>query len=103
MERGITRDGAVARPPRARAYAQARRHSVRVRILRKVIPLGTAVAIGIVLVITFGDPLGRVAGLTLGPISVSGTKITMENPRLSGFRKDARPYEVTAVAALQDV
>nr|WP_246736329.1 LPS export ABC transporter periplasmic protein LptC [Enterovirga sp. DB1703] len=27
----------------------------------------------------------------------------MENPRLTGFRKDNRPYEVTAKAAFQDV
>ena len=27
----------------------------------------------------------------------------MESPRLTGFRKDTRPYEVTASAATQDV
>jgi lipopolysaccharide export system protein LptC len=106
LDGGTTREGAAAhaRPPRARAYAQARRHSARVRFLRRVIPIGTALAVGVVLVLTVADPFGRVVGgLTLGPVSLSGTKITMENPRLSGFRKDSRPYEVTAVAAMQDV
>jgi lipopolysaccharide export system protein LptC len=105
MERGTTREGAAtrARPPRERAYAEARRHSTRVRFLRRAIPVGTALAIGGLLMVTFAEPLNRVAGLTLGPVSLSGTKITMENPRLSGFRKDSRPYEVTAVAAMQDV
>jgi lipopolysaccharide export system protein LptC len=105
MERGTTRGKAAARarPPRERAYAQARRHSARVRFLRRTIPIGTALAFGVVIVLTFADPIGRVSGLTLGPVSLSGTKITMENPRLSGFRKDSRPYEVTAVAAMQDV
>jgi lipopolysaccharide export system protein LptC len=43
------------------------------------------------------------AGVTLGPVSLSGTKITMENPRLAGYRKDNQPYEVTASVAMQDV
>ena len=39
-----------------------------------------------------------------GPLSLSGTKITMENPRLTGYReRDLRPYEVTAIAAMQDM
>jgi lipopolysaccharide export system protein LptC len=73
-----------------------------VRFLRLAIPIGTALAMGGVLMVSFAEPL-KVAGLTLGPVSLSGTKITMENPRLSGFRKDSRPYEVTAVTAMQDV
>jgi lipopolysaccharide export system protein LptC len=34
---------------------------------------------------------------------VSGTKITMQAPRIVGFTKDSRPYELTAHAAAQDV
>jgi lipopolysaccharide export system protein LptC len=34
---------------------------------------------------------------------VSGTKITMQQPRIAGFTSDSRPYEVTARAAAQDV
>ena len=34
---------------------------------------------------------------------MSGTKITMEAPRLAGFTRDARPYELTARAAAQDL
>jgi lipopolysaccharide export system protein LptC len=96
-------DAAAPRDPRVRAYAQARRHSLRVRLFRRAIPVGAAVAIGVVLVIAVFDPFRRIGGLTLGPISLSGTKITMENPRLTGYRRDLRPYEVTATAALQDV
>ena len=39
----------------------------------------------------------------LGKLVVSGTKITMEQPRLSGFTNDARAYEFTADAAAQDI
>ena len=87
----------------ARAYHHARRHSARVRLFRRIIPIGAALAIGSVAVIALFDPFGRMGGLTLGPVSITGTKIKMEHPRLSGYRKDTRPYEVTAVAAFQDV
>ena len=33
---------------------------------------------------------------------ISGTKMTMEAPKLSGFTRDARRYEVSASAAAQD-
>jgi lipopolysaccharide export system protein LptC len=74
-----------------------------VRVFRVAIPVGAALAVGSVMAIAIFDPFGRMGGLTLGPVSLSGTKITMEQPRLTGYRKDARGYEVTAVAALQDV
>lgn len=86
-----------------RAYQQARRHSARVRLFRWVIPIGATIAIGFVAVVAVFNPFGRIGGLTLGPISLSGTQVTMESPRLSGYRKDNRAYEVTAVAAMQDV
>jgi lipopolysaccharide export system protein LptC len=94
---------AVARDPRARAYAQARRHSARVRFYKRVIPLGIAAGVALVLLFAFVGPAERLAGLSLGPISFSGTKITMESPRLTGFHKDSRAYEVTATSATQDV
>lgn len=86
-----------------RAYTQARRHSARVRLLRRVIPIGAALAIALVITFAWLNPFGRAGGVSMGPFSLSGTKITMEHPRLTGYRKDTRPYEVTATAALQDV
>jgi lipopolysaccharide export system protein LptC len=95
----------TARSARAgsRAYRRARRHSAWVRVLRFAIPLGAALAVGAVATIAIFDPLGRMGGLSLGPVSLNGTKITMEKPRLTGYRKDNRGYEVTAAAAFQDV
>lgn len=84
-------------------YAAAVRHSARVRFLKKAIPFGSALAIALVLAVGIFDPFHRLQGLTLGPVNLSGTRITMELPKLSGFRKDARPYEVTAASASQDV
>jgi lipopolysaccharide export system protein LptC len=41
--------------------------------------------------------------LEMGNLVVSGTKITMESPHLSGYSPDRRPYEVWAKTATQDV
>lgn len=90
-------------PPRQRAYDAARRHSARVRLLKRAIPIGAVCAVGLVGAAMVYNPFGRVPGLAMGPISLSGTKIAMENPRLTGYRKDSRPYEVTAKTAFQDV
>ena len=39
----------------------------------------------------------------LGSLVIKGTKVTMQQPRLSGYTADSRPYEFTAHSADQDV
>jgi lipopolysaccharide export system protein LptC len=39
----------------------------------------------------------------MGNLVVSGTKITMESPHVSGYTGDQRPYELWAKTAVQDV
>jgi len=41
--------------------------------------------------------------LDVGNLVVSGTKITMESPHLSGYTPDRRPYELWASTATQDL
>jgi lipopolysaccharide export system protein LptC len=84
------------------AYAAARRHTRLVAFLRKAIPIGAAVSFVIFTVFPFINPF-RPAGVTVGAIRMDGTRVTMENPRMAGHRKDNRPYEVTAVSAVQDI
>jgi lipopolysaccharide export system protein LptC len=75
-----------------------------VRWLRRVILAGAVLAIGAILAVSVLDPFGRIpANVTLGPVSIAGTKVVMESPRLTGFRQNNRGYEVTASAAMQDV
>lgn len=101
IAQGVVSEGVA----RARARDRARRHSALVRVLRRAIPLGAGSAALLIFGAAWLDPFGRLAeaGITLGPISVSGSKVSMQNPRLTGFRKENRPYEVTASLAFQDV
>lgn len=88
---------------RARDFSKARRHSRWVRFAKVAIPLGSVLAMAGLGLVTYLDPFREVEGLTMGPIGVSGTSVTMESPKLTGFKNDNRPYEVTASAATQDV
>ena len=88
-----------------RAFRSARRHSRAVRILRVAIPLAVVLGFTGIFLITYFNPLRMLAKLPIdvGNLVVSGTKITMEHPRLSGFTGDARAYELSADAAKQDL
>lgn len=101
QERTREQGGDDLRPKRD--YSRALRHSRRVRLLKRLIPLGAFLAVALVIVITFFNPFASYGGLTLGPVSVSGSRIVMENPRLTGFQSESRPYVVTAREASQDV
>ncbi|WP_298951326.1 LPS export ABC transporter periplasmic protein LptC [uncultured Methylobacterium sp.] len=90
---------------RSRAHRRARRHSAQVRWLRRAIPLAAGLSALAIAAAAWLNPFADLGvSVSLGSIGVSGSKVTMESPRLSGYRsKDNRPYEVTARAALQDV
>jgi lipopolysaccharide export system protein LptC len=88
-----------------RAFRAARRHSRLVRMLRIAVPASVAVGVIIIALITYFNPLRMLARLPINidNLVVSGTKVTMEQPRLSGFTRDARAYELTADTAAQDM
>jgi lipopolysaccharide export system protein LptC len=89
----------------ARAFRKAIRHSRRVRILRLALPVSILAAIAFGLLAARFDPLRMLTTLPVdfSSLVVSGTKITMQQPRIAGFTSDSRPYELTAHAAAQDV
>jgi lipopolysaccharide transport protein LptA len=87
----------------SRLIRDARRHSARVRFLRIGVPAVTLAGLGIVALLTWFNPLAlRDLPVTAGRVIVSGTKITMEAPKLAGFTRDNRAYNITAEAAAQD-
>ncbi len=88
---------------RSRAFNKARRHSRWVRFAKVAIPLGSILGMAGVGFVIYYDPFRKIENLSFGSIGVSGTNVTMESPKLTGFKNDNRPYEVTASAATQDV
>ncbi len=74
------------------------------RWLRVGVPLGIAVVLLTVVALNYMPPIGgfRLPG-ELGNLVIHGTKITMEQPRLTGFTIDSRAYEFSAEAAAQDI
>jgi lipopolysaccharide export system protein LptC len=96
---------AIQRSDHARRFRTASRHSRRVRLLRVWLPIGTLLIFVVLGLLAFFNPLRMLSKLpiSVGDVVVSGTKIKMENPKLSGFTRDSRRYDVTAGAAAQDL
>jgi len=95
----------MSRGDSERAFRAARSHSRFVRMLRIAIPSSVAFGLVVVFLVTYFNPL-RILGrlpIDVGNLVVSGSKITMEQPRLSGFTHDARAYELAADTAKQDL
>ena len=100
---------AAALPARSRSgnekiYRRALLHSRRVRRLR----VALLVVMGLALAgWTLQDYLPPLGGLKLpvefGQLVIKGTKITMQQPHLTGFTGDDRAYEFSARAAAQDI
>ncbi|WFU24777.1 LPS export ABC transporter periplasmic protein LptC [Bradyrhizobium sp. CB1717] len=88
----------------AAKFATAARHSRLVRILRVAVPVTVIASIAaIVSVSTFLNPFTIPLKLDSGNLVVTGTRITMESPHMSGFTPDRRPYELWAKTATQDI
>jgi len=95
----------MSRSDSDRAFRSARRHSRLVRILRVTLPVAVVGMLAVAILITWFNPLRMLNKLpvNIDNLVVSGTQITMEKPRLAGFTHDARPYELSAEAAKQDL
>jgi lipopolysaccharide export system protein LptC len=87
-------------------FAIAARHSRMVRVLRVAVPAVVGLAMAGVIAISIFNPfraLMKQLPIDIDNLVVSGTKITMESPHLSGFSPDQRPYELWAKTATQDL
>ena len=87
-------------------FAAAARHSRLVRLLRVAVPAAVILALAAIVGISIFNPfraLMKQLPLDVDNLVVSGSKITMESPHLSGFSPDQRPYELWAKTATQDL
>ena len=87
-------------------FARATRHSRLVRALRIAVPMAVILAMAAIVGVSIFNPFRMLLPklpLDIGNLVVSGTKITMESPHMSGYTPDQRPYEVWANTATQDL
>jgi lipopolysaccharide export system protein LptC len=87
-------------------FALAARHSRMVRLLRVAVPAAVILAMTAIVFVSVFNPFRMLLPqlpLDMGNLVVSGTKITMESPHLSGYSTDQRPYELWAKTATQDL
>src|ERR1700738_2328 len=87
-------------------FAIAARHSRIVRVLRIAVPAAVVLAMAAIVAVSIFNPFRMLLPklpIDMGNLVVSGTKVTMESPHMSGYTPDRRPYEVWAKTATQDV
>jgi lipopolysaccharide export system protein LptC len=87
-------------------FALAERHSRVVRVLRVAVPAAVILSMAAIILVSIFNPFRMLLPklpIDMGNLVVSGTKITMESPHMSGYTPDRRPYEVWAKTATQDV
>jgi lipopolysaccharide export system protein LptC len=88
-------------------FARAARHSRMVRVLRVAVPTAVFLAMASVVGISIFNPfriLMPALPVDMDNLVVSGSKITMEAPHLSGYTTpDRRPYDLWAKTATQDL
>lgn len=85
---------------RLAAFAAARRHSTRVRLLKLTLPsIAVAIVLSFIGYSFWAMPSSTT--LELGEAAFSDGKLVMSNPKLEGFSNN-RPYTMTAERALQD-
>ncbi|HEX9167683.1 MAG TPA: LPS export ABC transporter periplasmic protein LptC [Roseiarcus sp.] len=103
--RAATRRIGVAPPPdREQAFANAARRSARVRWLRRLILIGGIGTVAAMFLTAVFNPFAaKLGSLGLSTLSLEGTKIVMDHPKLAGFRNDGQAYLMTARRALQDI
>ncbi len=85
---------------RNQSFRQARRHTLRVKVLRMALPIGAAgiaAIYGLVLASTWQLGRGR---LSVGEVQVTADDLTMKNPKYFGVTKDGGRYEVRAKQAI---
>ena len=86
-------------------FAVAARHSRLVRVLRVAVPAAVALSMAAVVAVSIFNPFRMLMPKlpSMENLVVSGSKITMESPHLSGYTPDSRPYDLWAKAATQDL
>ena len=83
-------------------FSRAERHSARVTLLRKALPIAAIVIIvGFVAISFVTAP--RIGNVSVESADIEGGKLIMNSPVMAGFDEKNRPYDVKARRAIQDL
>lgn len=83
-------------------FRQARRHSFIVGLLKRVLPLLALALVAWFAVMSLLHDKG-VGKASVDSIGIKDGKLTMVEPRMKGFNKNNRPYDLDARQAVQDL
>jgi lipopolysaccharide export system protein LptC len=98
-----SRLGSIA-VPREDAFPAALRHTARVARLRRLTLWGSGTIVAVVGVVILIQMLRFLpVDLRFSHIGLKGTRITIESPKLVGYREDGRPYALKAKLGIQDI
>lgn len=85
------------------AFAQARRHSGRVRLLKLALPAAAVLMIAVFAGKSWLSAPGSLP-IDLRALAIEDGRLVMTDPRLDGLTgRDGRPYSMTATRAVQDI
>ncbi|MBO6718058.1 MAG: LPS export ABC transporter periplasmic protein LptC [Rhizobiaceae bacterium] len=84
------------------AFLRERRHSSRIRILRRALPGAALLILALFVASSVATSLTGVS-IDLAGTRIEGGKLVMTNPKMGGFTSSSRPYEVIAERAIQDI
>ena len=91
-------------PNRAAAIKAAGRHTAQVRFLKRAIVVGAVLGVSMIGMVAFFNPFRHLPGsVSIAGVGVSGTKITMDSPKIAGVQQGGGPYEIKAKAGIQDI
>jgi lipopolysaccharide export system protein LptC len=73
-------------------------------VLRVTVPVVVVGSLASTVLATYLNPLRMLPNMpSVDNVVISGSKITMEKPRVSGYTQEGRAYDMSAVAARQDL
>lgn len=85
-----------------REFHSARRHSGRVRLLKRVLPAAVLVMLAALAIRSF-NPLPDGVSVDITGTAIENGRLVMASPKLDGFTSDNRAYTMTAARAIQDI